>query len=134
MILGRFYFKQTQNGNLLGEFSNQTSHENRTESADFLNFSIERENNVRTLFLPNTTPAFLGTYNTTWFEGTAIANHLRIFPKNEDNNFILLLEWTNASTGFVFRGEGFIVDGILIGNYWDNDIPEGLRAVINAAF
>lgn len=119
MILGRFYFRQTQNGNLLGEFSNQRSHENRTESADLIT---------------SVTEAFIGDYNATWFEGGAITNHLRIFPKPNSNNQILLLEWTDANNRFVFRGEGFIVDGILIGNYWDNDIPEGLRAVINEAF
>ena len=34
MINGRFYFTQTQNGNLLGEYSNSRSDRNYTESAD----------------------------------------------------------------------------------------------------
>lgn len=60
MILGRFYFKQTQNGNLLGEFSNQRSDFNHSESADFLNARNERYNTSKTSFQPNPNSAYLG--------------------------------------------------------------------------
>lgn len=107
MILGRFYFKITDSGNLVGEFSNNASPANFTESAS-RNPALSLRN-------------FEGTYNTTWFEDGAEHLSLIISPK-DDANGILSLEWRNGNIAPVFLGEGFIIDNMLIGNYWDVEV------------
>jgi hypothetical protein len=101
-IKGRFYFKKTQSGNLLGEFSNNDTLTNFTESADLVsNEKIE---------------SFEGTYNSSWQEnGTPHFAKLKILKKS---NSIYSLEWTKKKPPHNF-GEGFLVDGMLIGNYRD---------------
>lgn len=106
MILGRFYFKQTTNGNLTGEFSNYAMSGNTTESAD-----------IMTTF----TQPFIGEYRSTWFEENAESLILIISSSNGTNNRIYTLRWTNPNNDEpTFLGEGFIVDGILIGDYRDD--------------
>lgn len=107
MILGRFYLRQTPTGNLIGEFSNSTMNRNATESADL---TEEFSNN------------FIGKYNSTWFEDSAQHLKLSIDAKANTNNMIFTLRWSNADNVDVFFGEGFIIDGLLIGNYWDSEI------------
>lgn len=51
-LIGRFYFKPTSNGNLVGEFSNNFSNEIQAKSA----VSIKKISN------------FFGTYRSTWYE------------------------------------------------------------------
>ena len=63
-ITGRFYFKQTDSGNLLGEFSNNSMSVNSTESADI----VKNEAN-----------AFIGDYKSSWIEdGEAELLNLKI--------------------------------------------------------
>jgi hypothetical protein len=100
-ITGRFYFKKTQSGNLLGEFSNNATSKNYTESADLC-----RDDRLE---------IFEGTYFTTWQEnGSAEFAELVISRVN----LIFSLKWTVANAGH-FSGEGFLVDGMLVGNYRD---------------
>lgn len=116
MVLGRFYFKQTANGNLLGEYSNTEMNLNRTEGAD-----------ITSLFsLP-----FIGTYTTTWFEQSAQSLNLEIQFKVNGNNRIYSLTWTNNGNT-VFVGQGFLVDGILIGDYRDNELERIIRSFLNS--
>lgn len=98
-IIGRFYFKQTTNGNLLGEFSNNGTKRNYTESADLLS---KKEID------------FVGEYNTTWYEDEACSAKLVIKLKHEN---IFTLKWSGKSN---FDGEGMLCDNILIGNYWSS--------------
>lgn len=106
MVLGRLYFKQTINGNLLGEYSNTEMDQNRTESAD-----------ITSVFnLP-----FIGTYTSTWFEQSAQTLELTIGFKDETNNSIYTLIWID-SRGVLFRGEGILVDNILICDYRDEEL------------
>jgi hypothetical protein len=101
-ITGRFYFKQTSNGNLIGEFSNDKSTGISTESADLLGC-----NNI----------GFLGTYNSTWRENrTPSFADLEITHKPNTNNKIFTLKWRGKSN---FDGEGMLCDNILIGDYHD---------------
>jgi len=113
MIIGRFYFIQTENGNLLGEYSNQLSVRNTPESAEM----VDRNG------------LFFGNYNSTWFEqndNSPILMRLRISPKDDSAERIYRLEWTENAVP-QFRGEGFIVNGILVGNYWDIDLENRLN-------
>jgi len=99
-IIGRFFFKQTTNGNLIGEFSNNSSTKNSTESSDLLT--------------PKNT--FVGEYNSTWQDnGTAFFAKLFIEHKANSTE-IYSLEWKRDNK-IIFWGEGFICDGILIGDY-----------------
>ncbi len=103
-LIGRFYFKQTKNGNLFGEFSNNLTNKNFTECANIIsNF----DKKVR----------FIGNYKTVWFDEKYESLNLNIEYKTE-NKEILKLTWINpVSKQSIFNGEGFIVDKILIGDY-----------------
>ena len=97
-VIGRFYFKKTINGNLLGEFSNNGLKENITESADLIENMDKAD--------------FEGLYNTTWYEDGACSAKLKI----ESTNGIYSLRW---SEGGSFEGRGMLYENnILIGNYW----------------
>ncbi len=101
MIVGVFYFRRTIFGNLIGEFFNLGMGEPSTESADLI--TINNSNN------------FEGDYQTTWQEeNTAYILNLNI---STTNNNLFQLIWTDQKGMLKFRGSGFIVDNLLIGNY-----------------
>ncbi len=75
MIIGSFYLTMTQNGNLTGEFCNNTLRTSSTESADRTSPFLERN--------------FAGTYNSTWFDNGGEAYTLEI--------------WAIPETATVFR-------------------------------
>ena len=100
-LFGRFYFKKTSNGNLVGEFSNNTSRSISTESAD----KVESAD------------SYIGKYNTTWQEnGIVRFAKLNISQKQETGNMIFTLEW-KENDNLIFVGEGMFCDNILIGDY-----------------
>src|SRR5574343_1715476 len=108
-MIGRFYFRRTNCGNLLGEFSNNLSRNNlpqrviQTESADAI----------------NPTTDFIGTYTTTWTEvKNAINAILTISFKPETNEQIFTLIWTENNVP-IFWGEGMRCGDLLIGAYRD---------------
>jgi hypothetical protein len=105
-IIGRFYFKQTGNGNLVGEFSNnQSGNIISTESADFIK-NIEGSDGD-----------YYGEYNSTWQEsGEPIFAKLTIVPKPNCNK-LFTLKWFNKNGKLFFEGEGMLCDNILIGDY-----------------
>lgn len=98
-LAGRFFFKQTNNGNLLGEFSNNQGPDVSTESCDIIGCH---------------THPFLGDYHSTWQEnGTAVFSKLSITPKpNAPKLFVL--HWTGATN---FHGEAMVCDSGLVGDY-----------------
>jgi hypothetical protein len=109
-IKGRFYFKLTDSKNLIGEFSNNESNRNYTESADLD-------------FRNSTDSKFIGTYFTTWHEDDkgheSVLAKLKIEHKHPD---IYKLTWwqiinQQPSAKPSFEGEGMLCDGILIGDY-----------------
>jgi hypothetical protein len=98
MIIGNFYLKQTSSGNLLGEYTNTVNEEIFTENARPINGGSS---------------TFAGEYNTSWLEGNKDDPHKsKLIIKAEGNKY--KLEWSN-----LFWGQGFVVDGILIGFYVD---------------
>lgn len=106
-VNGRFYFKLTNHGNLVGEYSNDTTSANLPESA------------LRQPASNGT--SFLGSYVSTWFEPTtnnSVAADLIVLSKLQTSG-IFSLEWTgNYGIPCHFKGEAMIHDGALIGNYW----------------
>lgn len=101
LLIGRFYFKKTQTGNLVGEFSHNGSVTNFTESADINDYNKD----------------FIGIYYTTWQENSEPHSaNLKIEFKPNTGDRIYKLSWTENDTELFF-GEGFLCDNILIGDY-----------------
>lgn len=106
-IIGRFYFKMTKTGNLIGEYSNSGMKEVDTESANSIS-----ENH-----------GFIGTYRSTWSEGNKfVSATLHINYKLHTNNSIYSLEWKDTSNNVMHWGEGMLVDDLLIGDYRDFEL------------
>lgn len=104
-LIGCFYFKQTINGNLIGEFSNNKSPGIYTESSD----SLENTGN------------YLGKYYSTWQENGKPKNAvLEISQKLNTENKIFSLTWRNSKGISVFKGEGMLCDNTLIGDYQES--------------
>ena len=102
-VKGSFYLKQTVNGNLLGEFSNNQSIEIYKESADIKG--------------SNTSP-YIGNYDSKWFvDGIEYSAALSIKHKTSANKRLFNLEWVGVN--ILFIGEGLLIDDLLIGNYHD---------------
>lgn len=100
-VFGSFYFKRTQSGNLLGEFTNNTIDFNTSESADTINYS---EN-------------FIGQYRSSWIEESVTFQAILTISHKVNSRNKFLLKWEGDN--FAFWGEGFIVDDILLGHYSD---------------
>jgi len=116
-LIGRLFFKLTDSKNLIGEFSNNTSKRNYTESAN--------------LIIPKNAAdsRFVGEYFTTWHEENGGKNEcvlakLKIEKKTGCDNIFSLTWWIVQNNGQPavdpsFWGEGILCDGILIGDYRD---------------
>lgn len=101
MIIGRFYLRLTTSGNLIGEFSNNTSKTNSTESADRQGVDPK---------------CFVGQFYSTWREESVPDSaELTIEPKKGTVN-IFTLKWMVGDNPKFF-GEGFLAEGLLIGDY-----------------
>lgn len=110
MINGRFYFIQTESNNLIGEYSNQNLTKNVTECSN----SIDSKG------------PFIGSFRTTWHEAEdkeSIFMTLIITHKKNSNGQLFSLEWQQGDKT-AFFGEGFLVSGMLIGNYWDSELND----------
>lgn len=102
-LLGKFYFKKTTNGNLLGEFSNNIDNIILTESAD-----LDQDDSE----------SYLGDYNSTWQQnGKPCFANLKISQKPGIRNKIFILNWKVKGGILIFKGEGMLCDNILIGDY-----------------
>jgi hypothetical protein len=100
-IVGHFYFKLTANGNIIGEYSHHGMKTVTIESANWKTKTI----------------GFFGTYDTIWIENGNLMNMtLEIADVKNTQIPIYLLVW-NDGTNDIYKGEGFIVDGMLIGSY-----------------
>ena len=104
-LIGRFYFKCTNNGNLIGEFSNNISSGIYSESAD-LNVTDKKGEDP-----------FIGNYISTWREnGRPKSANLLIEYKLDTNSQIYSLTW-KLKGNINYFGEGMLCDNILIGDY-----------------
>lgn len=104
-VVGRFYFKLSSNGNLLGEYSNDKSQDCDVEAAKRLSGDpVENEN------------PFIGEYKSTWTEGDRVVFSDLIIEQKKDSDTLFSIKWSDSKRT-IFTGEAMIVDGILIGNY-----------------
>ena len=108
-LVGRFYFKQTGNGNLIGEYSNNMGDKIYTESCDLMKQDEKYKNEK-----------FIGEYHSTRDEnGKAIFVELKILPKfngKGEKTKMYTLSWEFNDKKY-FSGEGMLCDEILIGDY-----------------
>lgn len=115
-LTGRFLLRLTNSGNLIGEFSNNTSNGPQTESADRI--------------APPSSDAgkatFVGEYRSTWREETtAMFALLAISAKPHTDNIFKVL-WSEDETRTpLFEGEAMLCEGMLIGNYWRSEPANG---------
>ena len=104
-IVGCFYFKKTDSGNLLGEFINDYNNNDKiyTESADA---DLKKNKNKSD---------FEGDYTSTWQEDDSpMIMDLKIRKKKGSDKYELT--WTDK-TQTVFTGDGFISDNKMVGYY-----------------
>ena len=91
-LIGRFWFKRTSNGNLVGEFSNNKGKSISTESADLIE-SVE---------------TFEGKYHTSWQEkekGSFAILNIAIKPNTKT---IYSLVWSDKKGKTIFLGEAML--------------------------
>jgi hypothetical protein len=105
---GRFYFKKTSNGNLIGEFSNHAERGVFTESSDLTtppDVLAQRNHDYR------------GTYASHWREGqTAFFADLTISSK-PNSTALFCLEWRATGGATNYDGEAMLCDDMLVGDY-----------------
>lgn len=107
-LIGRFYFKKTANGNLIGEYSNRAPASSRSyaEAAT----RIEGGNE------------WVGDYMTTWCEAPkneCVSARLEIEAKPNCIG-IFILRWRPASEPngkAMFAGEAMLCDDMIVGDY-----------------
>lgn len=114
-INGQFYLNLTRNGNLLGEFSNDSGDFVSTESADLdADSEIHVDENGKTI-------EYARKWKSTWQEdGKPIFANLTIIPREKKNagNKIFTLEWINSKGEQMFVGEGMLDNNnTLFGRY-----------------
>jgi hypothetical protein len=103
-IIGNFYFRRTNNGSLMGEYTNRSNEKVYTEAA-----------------IPtDKSQTFAGSYKTSWFEGNSEDPHIGDLVIEQINEHKFKLTWKNKNRD-EFYGEGFIVDNILIGFYIEEE-------------
>jgi len=106
---GRFYFKKTSNGNLLGEFSNHAEPDVFTESSDLIPSISDSGADDK--------PNYLGKYASHWREGqTALFANLEITRKT-NSAALFRLQWRGRGSAGNFEGEAMLCDDILVGDY-----------------
>ena len=102
-LIGSFYYKKTSKNNLQGEFLSNKADRVSIESAIPINPTINMDN-------------FCGDYNVFWYDSD---HHFGTLKITLNLNNIYELIWSeNKPDNFVFEGQGFVIDGVLIGHYW----------------
>ena len=112
-LIGRFYFKLTDNKNLIGEFSNSGDERIYAESADRI--------------IPDACHGnFVGEYNQTWchyYENGKVEGNvgtLTIAETSKNKNIFsikLVVQNRMPLAERTYWGEGMLCDGMLIGDY-----------------
>ena len=106
-LIGCFFFRLTDYGNLIGEFSNNCSSRPQTESADRLEDAT-------------VSAGFIGVFRSTWQEEAGdppLSARLIIDPKPATTG-IYTLHWVpEAPSTTHFHGEAMVVEKLLIGWY-----------------
>lgn len=101
MIQGNFYFKLTENGNLIGEFINNGTKEFNVECAN-----KDGNENIN----------FVGKFISTWLEKENVFTSKLTITNDEDKKGYYKLVWISNGKK-TFYGNGFVTDNILYGDY-----------------
>jgi hypothetical protein len=101
-IIGSFYLRQLENGNLQGEFTN-----NRL-------FTVSVENDI---IKEKGDAPFIGRYISEWTEnGDFFSAELKIDKsRNAEEKYKLV--WRDFNGNAIYEAEAFIAEGLLIGHY-----------------
>lgn len=102
---GQFYFKLTEEGNLLGEYSHQGTSTIRPECA------------MRVTGAKND---YAGDFLTAWYEqntDNAMLAGLRVRPKPQDSHSFTLLWMEHKTSRILFTGEATLKNGAIVGHY-----------------
>lgn len=102
MIQGNFYFKLTERGNLIGEFTN-----NGMEKR----WDIESAN-----YHSGTKGNFVCIYISTWLEEEKAFTSKLTITNDEEKKGFYKLDWIRNGKK-IFCGDGFVIDNILYGDY-----------------
>lgn len=108
LILGRFYFRLTDAGNLIGEYSNYLADRARPESGFRRNFG---QTDAR---------SFEGEFDSAWHEVEGGERHAAVLKITEVPGTVGIykLEWIREDgEDALFVGEGMICGDFLIGDY-----------------
>ena len=102
-MIGRFYLKQTSNGNLIGEWSNNDATRVFSESCDLIKSDDDKD--------------YIGEYHSTWQEKTTPIFAKLTITNKPNSGGLFHLEWRGKNNSNNFDGEGMLCDDILIGDY-----------------
>jgi len=108
MLIGRFYFKITPSGNLIGEYS----HRNPSSQGSFAEAATRSS--------PGS--SWVGDYRTVWCEGpsnSAESAYLKITQSASGVFSVLWCESLQPNAKVIFDGEAILCDGMLVGDYHD---------------
>lgn len=107
MLIGRFYFRQTANGNLLGEYSHRTSKSR----------SVYAEAATRTAGVKG----WIGEYRTVWREEPNFtpSSALLKISHAEGSASLFQVRWFDERNPgrLLFEGEAMECEGNLVGDY-----------------
>ena len=106
-LIGRFYFKKTANGNLVGEYSNRHAASVRSYAEAASRISSGSD--------------WIGDYVTTWCEAPnneCFSAKLQITARPHCVG-IFSLRWDSVSGSRLFSGEAMLCDDMLVGDYTD---------------
>lgn len=102
-LIGSFYFKKTNDFNLIGEFANN--------ALDIIRITTESANKSERV------DGFVGNYLSVWHDATTHTANLTINFKFADVHNIYALKWEEDGQT-TYEGEGFLLDdNTLIGFY-----------------
>lgn len=101
--------------NIIGHFTLKMNNDGRSITGRYSNRNLNVIFNHQATLEGKKEHEFIGKYNAKWDDiGGKDESELTIEFK-EGTNDIYVLNWTGGGTNY--SGEGFIEDGILIGNY-----------------
>ncbi len=104
-IVGSFYLKKTDNGNLLGEFTNNALFTVTAENASLTEAGMQ---------------LYEGRYLSTWYEegelctAELVIDHL---ANAEYEGLKYHLVWNDLNKGSIYEAEALLAEGMLVGHY-----------------
>jgi len=121
-ILGYFVFKDFGDGCLGSKYSNTINHRLFGETA------VRQRDSI-----PEPADVYIGTYQSSWLDESGVPDSgnqaiLKIGRKDSTVGQYSLT-WMNPRNehDIYYHGEGMLIDGSLVGSYWDRPIQDLLQ-------